>query len=165
MTRLNKDKQPRAAKEEIHRLSENGGGAVQWGLETDFSLSDVLAPGFFQLVGKHGFQKHDRIYVVCRRNQSVVTHTTLAVRGSHYATGIEVAQLGEAFEVEIGHMTPFERLGLPMTANKVEIDIAFRKMSMTLHPDKGGKKSAMQALNKAREEAMIIAINKEQEQA
>lgn len=153
---------PRAAKGDIHRLSDNGGGAVQWGLETDFSLSEVLTPGFFQVVGKHGFQKHDRVYVVCRQHQAVVTHATLAVKGSHHRHGIEVAQLGEAFEVEVGHMTPFERLGISMKANKQEIDVAFREMSKTLHPDKGGDESAMQALNKARDEALIIAFNKEQ---
>lgn len=161
MTKLVKET-PHAVKEDIHRLSENGDGAVQWGLETDFSLSEVLTPGFFQVVGKHGFQKHDRIYAVCRRNQPVVTDVTLAVKGSHFRHGVELAQLGEAFEVEVGHMTPFERLGVSIKANKTEIDIAFREMSKKLHPDKGGENEAMQLLNKARDEAMIIALHKEQ---
>ena len=161
MTKLADDKLPHAKNEEIDRLSENGHGAVIWGLQTDFDLPDVKAPGFFRVVGKHGFKKHDRIYVVCRQHAAIVTHATLVVKGSHHTVGIEVEQLGEAFEVEIGFMTPFERLGVKPTANKTEIDIAFRERAKHLHPDKGGDKSAMQALNKARDEAISLVDLKE----
>ena len=160
-----KEKPPRAAKSDIHRLSENGGGAVQWGLETDYSLSDVNKPGFFQSVGKHGFQKNDRIYLVCQHHESIVTHATLVVTAVRFGTGITVAQLGEAFKVEIGPMTPFERLGLGPSANNLEIDAAYRERAKHLHPDKGGDKEAMQELNRARDEATLIADHKQQEKA
>ena len=162
MTKPTQVQPPRAAKSDIQRLSENGGGAVQWGLETDYALSDVKEPGFFQSVGKHGFQKNDRIYLVCQQHQSIVTHATLVVTGVRFGPGIEVAQLGEAFEVEIGVMTPFERLGLGPKAKKNEIDEAYRERAKRLHPDKGGGKTEMQALNKARNEATLIADHKEQ---
>lgn len=161
MTEPIKDKPPRIEKHEVHRLSENGDGAVQWGVETDLSLSEVKTPGCFQLVGKHGFKRHDTIKVVCLQFESVVTHAILAVTGSHHVHGIEVLQLGESFEVEVGYMTPFERLGIKPTANRVEIDIAFRERSKHLHPDKGGNTPAMQLLNKAREEAISLVDLKE----
>ena len=99
--------------------------------------------------------------MVCRQHESVVTHATLVVTQSRYGTGIHVEQLGESYDVEIGLMTPFERLGLPPKANKNDIDIAYRERAKRLHPDKGGDKAAMQVLNKAREEAMLIADHKE----
>ena len=52
MTKEDTKAPPRAAMEEIHRLSENGSGAVHWGLETDYELADVLTRGgsnFFDL--------------------------------------------------------------------------------------------------------------------
>lgn len=167
MTKPIKDKSnpPRAEKSDIQRLSENGGGAVQWGISTDYALSDVTGPGFFQSVGKHGFQKNDRIYVVCHQHQSIVTHATLVVTAVRFGPGIEVAQLGEAFDVEIGAMTPFERLGVGPRAKRDEIDRAYRDRAKRLHPDKGGGKTEMQALNKARDEATLIADHKEQEAA
>ena len=155
-----KEKLPSAEKEEILRLSENGDGAVQWGLQTDFTLEEVKVPGFFRFVGKHGFKKHDRIYVVCQQYESKVTHATLVVTGYRQGQGIEVAQL-EAVEVEIGVMTPFERLGIPMTTDNRKIEDAYRERAKRLHPDKGGDTSAMQALNKARDEATLIAEHKE----
>lgn len=152
---LNKDKPPRIEIHEVHRLSENGDGSVQWGVETDFSLAEALVPGFFNLGGKSGFKKHDRVYLVCCQYESVVTHVTLVVKGLHSAAGIEVAQLGEAHAVEMGVLSPFERLGVKPTASRIEIDIAYRERAKRLHPDKGGDKKAMQELNKARDELLL----------
>ena len=157
MTKTNpfKEKPPRIQKHEIHRLSENGDGSVQWGAETDLSLDEVKTPGCFNLSGKHGFKKHDKVDVVCQQFESVVTYAWLVVKGLYSAAGIEVAQLGEAYEVAMGHMTPFERLGIKPSASKHEVDIAFRERSKRLHPDKGGDTEAMQELNKARDEVLL----------
>ena len=141
-----------------HRQSENGDGAVQWGLETDFKLSEVLVPGFFRGEGRQGMKKHDRIYAVCQQHESVVTHATLVVTVERAGRTIEVAQLGESFEVEIGTMSAFERLGIPVTANQTDINNAFKERAKRL--DKGDEK-AMAALDKARDEAMLIAEHKE----
>ena len=142
---------------DLQRLSHNGSGSVQWGLDTDFDLSEVLEPGFFHVFGKQGLMKNDRIFVVCRKHESTVTHATLVITGSRPGADVLVAQLGEAYEVEITSMTPFERLGVPTTANKHHIDVAYRERAKMLHPDKGGSKEAMATLTKARDEAMLIA--------
>ena len=161
MTTVLKEQAPRVELREIHRLSENGDGAVQWGLETDFTLAEVTAPGFFRGGGKHGFKKNDRVYVVCEQHRSVVEHAVLVVTVSRVG-GSEWKQIGESHRVGIGTMTPFERLGVEPTANKNQIDDAFRERAKRLHPDKGGDKNAMQELNKARDEATLIADHKEQ---
>ena len=77
-------------------------------------------------------------------------------------SGAEVAQIGEAYEVEIGHMTAHERLGVGPSAKRDEIELAYRERAKRCHPDtKDGDKKAMQLLNKARDEAMLIAEHKE----
>ena len=158
MAELLKVEAPRAEWKDVHRLSENGDGAVQWGLETDYNLSEVKVPGFFRLIGQHGLKKHDRIYAVCRQHESVVTHATLVVTVERAGRTIEVAQLGESYEVEIGTMSAFERLGIPVSANKTDISNAFKERAKRL--DKGDE-MAMQALDKALDEAMLIAEHKE----
>ena len=129
-----------------------------WGLEVDYDLAEVLVPGFFRGEGRQGLKKHDRIYAVCRQHEQLVTHATLAVTVERAGRTIEVAQLGESYEVEIGTMSAFERLGIPVTANKVEINNAFKERAKRL--DKGDE-SALAALDKAQEEAMLIAEHKE----
>ena len=158
MSRPFTDEMPRAEWKDMHRLSENGDGAIHYALETDYKLSEVLVPGFFRTQGKQGMKKHDRIYAVCQQHESVVTHATLVVTVERAGRTIEVAQLGESYEVEIGKMSAHERLGVAVTANKTEINNAFKERAKRL--DKGDE-SAMQALDKAQEEAMLIAEHKE----
>ena len=153
---------PCAVKTDIHRHSENGDGSVQWSLLTDYTLDQVKVPGFFRLVGKHGLKKHDTVHVVCQQYESKVTHADFAVKGTHPTIGIELQQLGQANEVQMGAMTPFERLGAKPTANRQDIDIAYRQRAKRLHPDKGGDTEAMQELNKARDECLLFIAMKEQ---
>ena len=108
-------KKARALITDLHRLSENGDGAVQWGFECDFELSEVLRAGFFQAAGKQGLRKNDRIFAVCRQHETIVTHATLDVTVARPGSLLEVVQLGESFDVEIGSMTPHERLGVPVS--------------------------------------------------
>ena len=166
MTESIEDKPPRAEEVDVTRQSENGRGPVRWVCNTDYDLETVKTPGFFRLHGKGGIRKHDRIDVVCEQHMAIVTHATLVVTTTGIGIGFEVQQYGEALVVEIGHMTPFERLGVKMSANKNEIETAYRERAKALHPDKGGDKSQMQALNKARDEANLVceqlAIQKEQ---
>ena len=158
--------QPRAGDMDLTRLSENGRGPVMWVCNTDYDLATVKMPGFFRLHGKGGIRKHDRIDVVCEQHMPIVTHAKLVVASTGIGVGFEVQQWGEALLVEISKMTPFERLGVAMTANKNEIETAYRERAKTLHPDKGGDKAAMQALNKARDDANLVSeqltIQKEQ---
>ena len=151
-----KERKPCAELTELTRLTENGRGPVHWVCNTDHDLATVKMPGFFRLHGQGGIRKHDRIDVVCEQYMPVVTHATLVVVTTGIGAGFEVAQFGDALVVEIGHMTPFERLGVPMTANKNEIDSAYRERAKTLHPDKGGSTAAMTALNKARDAADLL---------
>jgi hypothetical protein len=49
---------------------------------------------------------------------------------------------------------PFEVLGLARTATASEISEARRRLAKELHPDLGGSESAMQAVNRAHDEAL-----------
>lgn len=157
----NLDKSPRAVMADLHCLSENGNGAKLWGLETDHALADVKRAGFFEHVKKQGLIKNDRVYVVCTQHEPTVTHATLVVTVARPGAQVELAQIGEAYEVEITSMTWFERLGVPATANKAQIDTAFRERSKKFHPDKGGDVAAMRLLTKARDDALLIAEAKQ----
>ena len=161
MTDKPKDTQPRAVVGDLHCLSENGNGAKQWGLETDHELSAVLRPGFFNHVTKQGLIKNDRVYVVCNQHEPIVTHATLVVTVARPGALVELAQLGEAYEVEIGSMTWFERLGVPATANMATINTAYLERAKKFHPDKGGDKAAMRLLTKARDDGQLIAEAKQ----
>jgi DnaJ-class molecular chaperone len=46
-----------------------------------------------------------------------------------------------------------EVLGLTGPVTAKEVDAAYREKAATAHPDKGGSAEAMQALNRARQEA------------
>ena len=152
-----KDDAPFALWKDMIRLSDNGDGAIVYALETDFDLSEVIVPGFFKLWGKQGLRKHDRIWAVCRQHESVVTYANLVVIGTR-ATHSHQVKVLESYEVEIGAMSAFERLGIPVTANKTEINNAYRERAKRL--DKADE-SALQALDKAQDEAMLIAEHKE----
>ena len=156
-TTKRKEAPPRALITDLHELSENGNGAKQWGLETDFALSDVLAPGFFENIKKQGLIKNDRIFVVAQQHEPIVTHATLVVTVARPGALCEVAQLGEAYEVEITSMTWFERLGVPATADKATINVAYRERSKKFHPDRGGDAAKMALLSKARDNGLLIA--------
>lgn len=152
-----KDNEPVALPTELNRLSENGSGIVQWGHETDYDLETVLKPGFFRRANKHGLQKHDRIHVTCNQHEPTVTYATLVVTCGRHGAVLEVAQLGEAHTIEITNLTWFERLGVQPTATPADIENAYRERAKKVHPDKGGSKSAMQELNKAKDEGLLVA--------
>ena len=125
MTQPFKDKPPRATKEMIHRLSENGDGAVQWGLETDFDLSEVMTPGFFTLVGKHGFKKHDRVYVVCRQHEPIATHAQITLFCRDNAHIVECARTAHIERDR--HATPqclLSNLTVSGLVSPVQIDLS-----------------------------------------
>ena len=48
-------------------------------------------------------------------------------------------------------VSPYEILGLPTTAQPQEIDIAYRKLLMKVHPDHGGSTEAFLRVKQARE--------------
>lgn len=54
------------------------------------------------------------------------------------------------------HRTPkcYQRLGLPFPSTKEQIHVAFRRLSMTAHPDHGGNEKEFIALHAAYREAL-----------
>lgn len=51
----------------------------------------------------------------------------------------------------------FDVLGVTPQASRDEINVAYRKLASTAHPDKGGTATAMAALNQARDEGLRTA--------
>ena len=54
------------------------------------------------------------------------------------------------------HVDPFEVLGLARDATVAEIGEARRRLAKELHPDLGGDQAAMQAVNRAHDEAVAL---------
>lgn len=145
---------PRALPTEIVRLSDNGDGFVIWAHTTFNSLDDVLRDGYFE-PGRTGFSRNDRIECTTEANSRIPVHATLIVTCAQKSKDVETALLHGPISVATAEPTCWETLGLKPDADETAVKNAYRQAAKSIHPDKqGGSESAMERLNKARDDAM-----------
>lgn len=53
------------------------------------------------------------------------------------------------FDYEMANFDPYEILGVPLGSSQADIKKAYRKLSVILHPDKGGNEKEFMKLSKA----------------
>lgn len=90
-------------------------------------------------------------------NVQAIRKTIEALRGiERWGSGSMVEQAFTGFMALPG-TSPWDILGVPRTATREQIEVAYRQKARAAHPDNGGNHEAMTRLNLAREEALRIA--------
>ena len=129
---------------------------VRWGICTVATLDDVLKPGFLKYQ-QGGAMRLDIVEIICEKNTEDVTFAEAVITVARIGHPVEMAlKPGSEYTIHIPGITPFAVLGLEHTASAPQIEIAYKALAEKRHPDKKGSTEAMQRLNKARDEAMMI---------
>lgn len=98
----------------------------------------------------------DRYYALAD-NLAAIAATLEAMRAIERHGGAEI--LDRAFTGFVALPAPeqpWQVLGLPMTANRAEIEHAYRRLAMEKHPDRGGDAGEMARLNAARDAMLVL---------
>lgn len=75
-----------------------------------------------------------------------------------WAALILLAYKVSQFDYEMANFDPYEILGVPLGASQSDIKKAYRKLSVILHPDKGGNEKEFMKLSKAYQVTYTICL-------
>lgn len=129
---------------------------ITWGICTVATLADVLTPGFVKYQGG-GVMQGDFIDIIAEKNteERVYAKAIITVARQNHAVEMQLKPDSE-WMLTMPGVGPFQVLGLDKTASTAQIETAFKGLAAKRHPDKKGSTEAMQRLNKARADALVI---------
>lgn len=153
--------EPRCPAHALHRLTENGDGAVRFGLVVDDSLETVMGDKYFLKTGSQGLQRLDIIELWADANTNSPTYCELFVTAVRTGHARVVLKKGTRQKVECEPRSCFEVLGIDPSASSLEIDAAYRRKARHAHPDSpSGSAAKFQAIQEARDACLLVAENR-----
>lgn len=94
-------------------------------------------------------------YTKVQDNLAAIAATLEAMRAIERHGGAEILDRAfTGFTALPAPEQPWQVLGVPMSASRADIEVAYRRLAMQHHPDRGGDAAAMARVNSARD-AMI----------
>ena len=114
---------------------------------------DPASAFFFELDGAPHVLACDRWDTIPDNIAAIAAHIE-ALRGQERWG---VSDMRQAFAGHVALPAPeqyWQVLGIPRTATRAEIIVAYREKAMAAHPDRGGSDAAMARLNRARDEGL-----------
>ncbi|MHB1260365.1 MAG: J domain-containing protein [Thermoplasmatota archaeon] len=121
---------------------------------TDRAPEDVGAAVYFKLKGHNRVLACDAWTLVADNIASIAAHIDAIRRIDRYQVGtLDQAFAGYAPRLQSAPEEWRIVLGVPSNATRGAVDLAFDRLAMTAHPDRGGSHEAMARLNTARDAA------------